>query len=158
MSTSLTANQQLILFHAHENTEGKIIWFPDNIKGGARQKLLESLANRDLIVLKRKEWFVTGKGYDSLGLPRKSPVTRQALEVVVNDATTSRSRENSKQALIVEMLRRPEGSTIAQLTEATGWQPHTVRGALAGTLKRKLQLEITSTKDSGSPRIYRVVG
>jgi phage/conjugal plasmid C-4 type zinc finger TraR family protein len=44
------------------------------------------------------------------------------------------------------MLRRPEGATIAQIVEATGWQPHTVRGAFAGALKKKLGLEVTSEK------------
>lgn len=158
MSTSLTATQQQILNHAHEHTEGKITWFPDNVKGGARQKIMESLANRELIVCKRKEWFVTAQGYDALGVPRKSPVTKQAIETVVKEAIASGSRENSKQALLISMLKRPEGATIAQLSEATGWQSHTVRGALAGTLKKKLLLEITSTKDSGSARIYRVIG
>lgn len=158
MSTSLTATQQLILNHAHEHTEGKITWFPDNIKGGARQKITESLANRELIVCKRKEWFITAQGYDALGLPRKSPVTKQAIETVVKEATASSPRENSKQALMISMLKRPEGATLAQLSEVTGWQSHTVRGALAGTLKKKLLLEITSTKDSGSARIYRVMG
>ena len=158
MSTSLTATQQKILNYAHEHTEGKITWYPDNIKGGARKKILESLANRELIVCKRKEWFITAQGYDALGLPRKSPVTKQAIETVVKEATASSSRANTKQAQVIAMLRSPEGATIAQLCEATGWQSHTVRGTLAGTLKKKLLLEITSTKDSGGARIYRVMG
>ena len=156
MSTSLTASQQLILAHAHEYTEGKVVWFSENIKGGARQKLLESLANRDLIVLKSKEWFVTAKGYDALGVPRKGPVTKQSIEAAVIDVSALVSRENSKQAKIIELLKRPEGATIHQLCEATGWQKHTVRGAFAGSLKKKLGLLITSTKESGSERIYRI--
>jgi hypothetical protein len=53
------------------------------------------------------------------------------------------------------MLRRPEGATIAQIVEATGWQPHRVRGAFAGALKRKLGLDVTSEK-LGAKRIYRL--
>jgi uncharacterized protein DUF3489 len=52
------------------------------------------------------------------------------------------------------MLRRAEGATIAQIVEATGWQPHTVRGAFAGALK-KLGLTVTSEK-VGDVRVYRL--
>ena len=53
------------------------------------------------------------------------------------------------------MLRRPEGVTIAQVVEATGWQPHKVRGAFAGALMR-LGLIVTSEKINGRGRVYRV--
>lgn len=67
-----------------------------------------------------------------------------------------RTREGTKQAKVLELLRRPEGATIAQLVKATGWQPHTVRGALAGALKKRLGLTITSEKVEESDRVYRV--
>ena len=54
------------------------------------------------------------------------------------------------------MLRRKQGATIAQIVEATGWQPHTVRGAFAGALKKKLGLTVTSEKVEGSERVYRI--
>ena len=53
------------------------------------------------------------------------------------------------------MLRRKEGATIAQIVAATGWQPHTVRGAFAGALKKKLGLTVTSEKVEGGERVYR---
>ena len=56
------------------------------------------------------------------------------------------------------MLKRPEGATIAQVVEATGWQPHTVRGALAGALKKRLGLEVTSEKVAERGRVYRITG
>ena len=46
MTTQLTITQQAVLTHAHEHTEGKIVWFPDTIKGGARKKVIDGLANR----------------------------------------------------------------------------------------------------------------
>ena len=55
------------------------------------------------------------------------------------------------------MLRRAEGATIAQIVEATGWQPHTVRGALAGALKKRLGLTLLSEKVEGRGRVYRIV-
>ena len=67
-------------------------------------------------------------------------------------------RAGTKQALVVEMLRRSEGATVDQIMEATGWQRHTVRGAFAGALKKKLGLAIASEKVEGGARVYRVVG
>jgi hypothetical protein len=69
-----------------------------------------------------------------------------------------KSRDGTKQAQLIAMLRRPEGATIAQIVEATGWQSHTVRGAFAGALKKKLGLEVTSEKVEGSERVYKIKG
>ena len=57
--------------------------------------------------------------------------------------------------MLIDMLRRPEGATIAQIIAATGWQAHTVRGAFAGALKRKRGLTVTSEKPDGGERVYR---
>jgi hypothetical protein len=54
------------------------------------------------------------------------------------------------------MLRRPEGANIAEIVEATGWRPHTVRGAFAGALKKRLGLNITSEKVEGRGRVYAI--
>ena len=54
------------------------------------------------------------------------------------------------------MLSRPEGATIAQVMDATGWQPHTVRGAISGALKKKRGLDVTSEKSESGERIYRI--
>ena len=65
-------------------------------------------------------------------------------------------RESSKEAMVIEMLRRAEGATIAQIMAATGWQAHTCRGAFAGALKKKRGLTITSEKTEDSARVYRL--
>ena len=65
------------------------------------------------------------------------------------------TRADSKQALLIAMLRRDEGATIEQIAEATGWQRHTCRGAISGTLKKKLGLAVTSGKIDGG-RVYRI--
>jgi hypothetical protein len=158
MTTQLTPAQHAILAHAHQHTEGKITWFPENIKGGARQKVIDGLFKRTLITYDGKDWFVAAEGYEALGVPRKAPITSNALDEVIEAATDAkpRSRDNSKQAQVIAMLKRPEGATIPQICEATGWQQHTVRGTFAGAFKKKLGLEITSTKEAGGQRIYRV--
>ena len=142
----------------HQHTEGKIAWFPENIKGGARQKVIDGLFKRALITYDGKDWFVAAEGYEALGVPRKAPVSAQAIDEVIEAATAAkpRTRDNSKQAQVIAMLKRPEGATIEQICEATQWQAHTVRGTFAGAFKKKLGLEITSTKEAGGQRIYRV--
>jgi hypothetical protein len=67
-------------------------------------------------------------------------------------------REGTKQALLIEMLRRPEGATIDEIVTATGWQSHSVRGAMAGTLKSKLGLIVVSEKDATRGRVYLLPG
>jgi hypothetical protein len=155
MNIQLTPAQHAILAYAHQHTEGKITWFPENIKGGARQKVLDGLSNRALITKVGSDWFIAAEGYEALGVPRKEPVNAQAIDATIEQAKTL-SRENSKQAQVIAMLKRPEGATITQICDATGWQQHTVRGTFAGAFKKKLGLEITSTKEAGGQRIYRV--
>lgn len=65
-------------------------------------------------------------------------------------------REGTKQAALIAMLRAPGGATIAEIVAATGWQPHTVRGAMAGALKKKLELEVTSEKVEDRGRVYKL--
>lgn len=157
MTTQLTPAQHAILTYAHQHTEGKIVWFPENIKGGARNKVLAGLVNRALITTDQKDWFIAAEGYDALGIPRKAPVSIEVIDAVIESATP-RTRDNSKQAQVIAMLKRPEGATIAQICAATGWQAHTVRGTFAGAFKKKLALEITSSKEQGSERIYTIAG
>jgi hypothetical protein len=66
-------------------------------------------------------------------------------------------RTDSKQAKLIEMLKRPEGATIAEVIKALQWQAHTVRGAIAGALKKKLGLKVESEKvDAERGRVYRI--
>ena len=65
-------------------------------------------------------------------------------------------RTGTKQAMLIEMLRAPGGATIDEIVAATGWLPHTARGAIAGALKKKLGLEVTSEKDEQRGRVYRL--
>ena len=77
-----------------------------------------------------------------------------AIEAKAHAEAKPRTRENSKQAQVVAMLKRAEGATIPQVMAATGWQAHTVRGTFAGAFKKKLGLVITSEKPEGGDRVY----
>ena len=57
---------------------------------------------------------------------------------------------------MIQMLQRPEGATVQQICETTGWQAHTVRGTFAGAFKKKLGLTIVSDKAQGGERVYRI--
>lgn len=90
---------------------------------------------------------------------RATPAGRRFLglaDVSVVDSVGARApKEGTKAALVVALLGRTEGATIGQMSEATGWLPHSVRGFLAGALKRTHRLSATSHATDGG-RIYRL--
>ena len=66
-------------------------------------------------------------------------------------------RPGTKQALMIDLLKRKKGATIEKIVAATGWQPHSVRGAISGALKKKLGLMVTSDPVEKRGRVYRIV-
>ncbi len=84
--------------------------------------------------------------------PRKVPKQR------AKAAKAGGPRAGTKQATLIDLLKRKTGATIADLVKATGWQPHSVRGAISGTLKKKLGLKVTSEQIEKRGRVYRIVG
>ncbi len=67
-------------------------------------------------------------------------------------------RPGTKQALLIDLLKRKKGTTIEEIVEATGWQAHSVRGAISGALKKKLGLAVTSEPIEKRGRVYRITG
>ena len=161
-SITLTNTQTQVLAYAIEQNSGIVTWFPDAIKGGARQRVIDGLSNRGLIRDQDAQWWVTPEGYAALGLESRlsetSQTDRKDMQTdIAQDKSQKPRRETSKQAIVLAMLQRPEGATVADICAATGWQSHTVRGTFAGAFKKKLGLEITSEKIKGSDRVYRLV-
>jgi hypothetical protein len=68
----------------------------------------------------------------------------------------SSARDGSKTAKVLELLKRGGGVTAKELMRATGWQPHSVRGFLSGTISKKMGLSVTSTKREDGERTYSV--
>ncbi|KIN88267.1 DUF3489 domain-containing protein [Thauera sp. SWB20] len=143
---ALTAAQQLLLTRAADLHGGKVVEFPTGVRGGARNKILQALLARDLVRADGDDWLMTTAGYAAIG--REAPAA---------PAAPCRTRQHTKQAFVIEMLHRPEGATLAQICASTGWLAHTVRGALSGTLRKKLGLAIISEKRADGERTYRIV-
>ena len=88
--------------------------------------------------------------------PAEAYLMPNAGPLAVTPRPRAGTRPDSKQARMISMLKRPEGASVEQMAEAMGWARHTVRGALAGALKKKLGLTITSEKVDGGNRTYRI--
>jgi hypothetical protein len=114
----LTPAQHAILAYAIEHTGGKIEWFPDNIKGGARTKVLEGLFNKALINRDSTDWFVTADGYDALGRARPEPSSMSATAneqtaLTANEPEPARAGDAYDRAVVATK----EGAALREKTE-----------------------------------------
>ena len=87
---------------------------------------------------------------------KKAARTKGAVKPKAATKAASTPRAESKQARLIAMLRQPDGATIAEIAKALEWLPHTIRGAIAGALKKKLGLKVESEKVDGRGRLYRL--
>ena len=172
--TKLSDTQLVILTAACQRDDRLVLPLPDRLKGGAAAKVVDSLLAKGLIEevdakLGGVVWRDTGDGHGvtlvvtdtafaALGIeiPQEEIVSTEAPVAPAKKAP--KTRDNSKQAQLIAMLKSPDGATIAELADALGWQHHTVRGAIAGALKKKLGLDVISEKVEGRGRTYRVSG
>jgi hypothetical protein len=86
---------------------------------------------------------------------RKTTARRSKPKAALQAVAEPRSASPTKQDTVLAMLRQAKGTTIAAIMEATGWQPHSVRGFLAGVIKKKFKLKLDSEK-VGKERVYRI--
>ena len=184
--TQLSDTQAIILSAAAQRPERIALPLPDSLRGGAAAKVVSTMIAKGLLQevevnARRGEpvWRETGDGHGTtlvatdaglaaIGIePDETETTpASATEEPSQDPTpdaapertssTRTPRAGTKQAALIAMLRAPEGATIKEITVATGWQAHTVRGAIAGALKKKLGLDVTSEKVEGRGRVYRI--
>jgi hypothetical protein len=175
------SDTQLMLLSAASQREDLLITLPPHPKTGAARTSLSKLLSQGLLeeVTVRREqphWRteddgspvglrITRSGLDAIGLaPDDEPEELQctlgtavpAPSQAAPAATPSAPRDGSKQALVIALLRREEGASLADLTAATGWLPHTTRAALTGLRKKGHALTREKRKDETS--IYRIDG
>jgi hypothetical protein len=167
----LSATQKAILSAAAQRSTMLALPLPKGLKGSAAQKAVAPLLAHGLLEeidadtrLGEPIWretddgravtlALTEHGIAAIGLGPKFP--RDDAGSPAAD-TAARPRTASKQAQLIAMLKRPEGASIEEIVAAFGWQAHTVRGAIAGALKKKLGLAVTSEKVAGRGRVYRL--
>jgi hypothetical protein len=155
----LSPSQSLLLRAAASRADGRAIP-PDTLRGGARAKVLTALLQRGWIESADGGHALTDAGYAAIGQQRPVPPDGVQPMDTIDDLQLLEGipvRSGTKLAAIVVALRRPQGATSIQLMLATGWQPHTVRGAISGMLRKKLGLNVVLAHNDSGERVYRVV-
>jgi hypothetical protein len=87
--------------------------------------------------------------------PKSSAPSAKPPKRTAADAKPKSASPDSKQSRVISMLRSPAGATIAAMMKATGWQQHSVRGFLAGVVRKRLKLKLGSKRVDGS-RVYQI--
>jgi hypothetical protein len=223
--TRLSDTQLVILSAAAQREDLSVLPLPDSLtlKGGALNKVMDSLRSRGLIRVLggdggSERVVITSEGMAVIGVEADDDEAPPAADTASTsgeadsaaeapaplreaDGATKRAkagpargkgkkartagrrasepeeagepsakptpRAGTKQARMIEMLKRPEGATVGQIAAATGWQHNTIRGAISGALKKKLGLTVEATRTrevgpnktgaKGSATVYRIV-
>ncbi len=87
---------------------------------------------------------------------KAAKATKQAGKATKSPPRSTKPKERSKKERILELLRRKEGATIADIAKATEWQNHSIRGFLSGRVTKRMGLSLESSKDEGGERTYRI--
>lgn len=174
--TKLTDTQSLILTRASARPGNLALPLPEGLHGAAAKMAIGRMIKLGWIEevdanLRRGEplWRETGDGHgttliatdaglEAIGIDPVVVRTMAALRDAKPEAIAAAQRPGTKQAQLIAMLQAPEGATIAEIAEATSWQHHSIRGAISGSLKKKLGLTVTSEKVAERGRVYRFAG
>lgn len=184
--TKISDTQAIILSAAAQREDRIALPLPESLRGGAAAKVIGAMLTKgfleevDADVRKGEPMWretsdghgvtlvATAAGLAAIGIEPEdadtapagatnAPTEQSAPDTHTETAPKTRTpREDTKQATLIAMLRAPDGATIEEIMAATGWQSHTVRGAMAGALKKKLGLEVTSEKVENRGRVYKL--
>ena len=179
---ALSNTQLIVLAAACQRPDRSIYPLTTKLPGGAAAKVLGSLLNKNLVKevpAKRADTIwredkkrgrltlrATSDAFKALEIDEAPADTEAASSIEgkpefggprkASKSKPNAHRADSKQAQLIAMLKAPKGASIDEIVTAFGWQPHTVRGAIAGALKKKLGLNVVSEKSEGRGRIYRI--
>ena len=178
--------QSLILSRAATRPGNLALPLPEGLVGAAAKMVVGKMIARGWLEeveanLRRGEpmWRETGDGHGTTLIATEAGLEAIGIEPLAVSAVASARRAKpkaepaktpddpatakpvairagTKQAQIIALLQRPEGATVAEMVEATGWLAHTVRGSISGALKKKLALPITAEKAEGRGPVYRL--
>ena len=184
--TTPSDTQSLILSRAATRPGNLALPLPEGLVGAAAKMVVGKMIARGWLEeveanLRRGEpvWRETGDGHgttliatepglEAIGIEPLAASTvasarkakpKQEAKQTPDEAEAAKPvaiRAGTKQAQIIAMLQRPEGATVAEMVEATGWLAHTLRGSISGALKKKLGLPIAAEKVEGRGTVYKL--
>ena len=175
----LTKTQTCILTASAQRPGNLAMPLPKGLHGAAARKVVGMLIKRGLVEevdanIRKAEplWRETGDGHGTtlvvteaglaaIGVEPLGEQTKKSLrkaEKKPKSATTSKTpHTGTKQAQLITMLQTRDGASINEIAVATGWQAHTIRGAISGALKKKLGMDVISEKVDGRGRVYPIL-
>jgi hypothetical protein len=175
--TKPTETQTIILNAGAQRPDNIALPLPKGLAGAAAKMAVTKMIERGWLQevdanLRRGEplWRETGDGHGTTLMVTDSGLLAIGIEPVAAEmevaihkhedgATASKvptPRAGTKQAMLITLLRTPDGATMDEIVAATGWLAHTARGAMSGALGKKLGLVVTSEKDVTRGRVYRL--
>jgi hypothetical protein len=173
--TKLTETQTIILSAGAQRPENIALPLPKGLAGAAAKMAVAKMIEHGWLQevdanLRRGEplWRETGDGHGTTLVVTDAGLLAIGIEPVVVKTVIAmrkhaskaaapkppKQRAGTKQAQIITMLQRPEGASVAEMVEVTGWLAHTVRGSISGALKKKLGLPIAAEKVEGRGTVY----
>jgi hypothetical protein len=172
--TKLTETQTIILSAGAQRPDNIALPLPKGLAGAAAKMAVTKMIAQGWLQevdanLRRGEplWRETGDGHGitlvvtdagllAVGIETGVVKSVDAISEQVAERQAPNQRVGTKQELLISMLQVPEGTTMEAIIAATGWQAHSARGAMSGTLGKKLGLVVTSAKEEGRGRVYRI--
>lgn len=163
--------QLILLSHAAKHDAGSAFPLPNAADDADRaNKELKALLRRNLLVEagvddaasswrtdetgQRTGLLISGKGREAIGLSENASSDEAPAPKPTKAADSATPRGPTKADIVLGLLKRSEGATLADLVEATGWLPHTTRAHLTGLRKKGLTIEKTKRGDA---TCYRIV-
>ncbi len=175
--TKLTETQTIILSAGAQRPDNLAMPLPKGLAGAAAKMAVTKMIEHGWLQevdanLRRDDplWRETGDGHGTTLVVADAGLAAIGIEPVVvktvaairehasvtPEAKPPTQRAGTKQAMLIALLQAPAGATMETIIAATGWQAHTVRGAMSGALGKKLGLVVTSVKEDDRGRVYRL--
>ncbi len=156
MTIKLSRTQEIILSAANQRSDGKIKPFPDAVilPGASGQKVIDAMLGRDFIEKDGDDYIITDAGRTIVG---GKPEDSKSAEIPKDAEENPAFRQpKGKLGKMLEMINTTNGATLDELMKATGWQKHSVRGAISGQIRTKLKLNVFTMKN-GDVTTYKII-
>ena len=177
MMTKLTETQTIVLSAGAKRPDNIAMPLPKGLAGAAAKMAVAKMIEHGWLQevdanLRRGEplWRETGDGHGTTLVVTDAGLLAIGIDPIVTQRIVADhkragettltnqpiQRAGTKQAMLIALLQAPDGATMDTIMAATGWQAHTVRGAMSGALGKKLGLIVTSAKEGDGARVYRI--